>query len=93
MRMGLMGGVMARNDMQVKIDAEVFRKAKQVAFLRDITLAEYLSERLRPLVEADLVEEQGRQGFVPASGHAVGSPPPVPPLPRAPGRPKKGGGE
>lgn len=58
---------MARNDLQVKIDADVVRKAKQVALLRDVTLAEYLSELLRPLVDRDLVQEQARQGFVPAA--------------------------
>ncbi len=43
----------ARNDIAVKLDAEVAKMAKHIAIDRKITLAEYLSERLRPLVEQD----------------------------------------
>jgi hypothetical protein len=42
-----------RDDEAAKIDREVLRVARAVAALRGITLAEYLSERLRPLVLAD----------------------------------------
>jgi hypothetical protein len=45
-----------RNDAPVKIDAEVVRKGRIVAAFRGITLAEYFSERLDPLVSADLKE-------------------------------------
>lgn len=45
-----------RNDVPVKIDAEVVRKAKIVAAFKDIALAEYVSELLRPLVEEHLKE-------------------------------------
>jgi hypothetical protein len=44
----------ARNDVNVKIDSEVIKDAKMVAAARDITMAEYLSELLRPLVQRDL---------------------------------------
>jgi hypothetical protein len=43
----------ARNDISVKLDAQVTRKAKLVATNRGITLAEYLSELLKPLVARD----------------------------------------
>jgi ATP-dependent Clp protease adapter protein ClpS len=42
-----------RTDATVKIDVEVLRKAKVVAAIRDVTLAEYLTEVLRPIVEKD----------------------------------------
>jgi hypothetical protein len=42
-----------RNDVNVKMDAEVARKCKIVASLRGISAAEYLSERMRPLVQKD----------------------------------------
>lgn len=42
-----------RNDVPAKVDAEVIRIAKTVAAFRGLTLAEYLSERLRPLVNED----------------------------------------
>lgn len=51
----------ARKDVTVKIDADVVAEAKMVAASQDITLAEYLSERLRPLVKADLVSEYARR--------------------------------
>ncbi len=44
---------MARNDLTVKIDAELIKKAKYVVIERDTTLAEYLSELLRPAIERD----------------------------------------
>jgi hypothetical protein len=49
-----------RNDAAVKIDADVVRKAKTVASSRDIPLAEYLSELLRPLVDRDLKDHARR---------------------------------
>ena len=45
--------VARRNDVAVKIDAEVARIAKIVASYKDVSLAEYLSEALRTIVEAD----------------------------------------
>ena len=39
-----------RNDVPVKLDAEVARKAKMVAASQDKSLAEYISETLRPIV-------------------------------------------
>jgi hypothetical protein len=40
--------------MNVKVDAELVRKAKVVAAARRITLSDYVSDLLRPLVEVDL---------------------------------------
>ena len=50
-----------RNDVPVKIDAEVVRVARIVAAYEETTLAEYLSERLRPLVQKDLEKHQRRR--------------------------------
>ena len=49
-----------RNDVAVKIDAEVARQAKIVAAFKDVSLAEFLSEALRPIVEKELVEQSAR---------------------------------
>lgn len=49
-----------RNDTAVKIDAEVVRVAKIVAAYRSQSLAEYLTTRFAPLVNADLAEEQSK---------------------------------
>jgi len=46
-----------RNDTAVKIDTEVVAEAKMVAASRGLSLAEYLSEILRPIVHRDLQEE------------------------------------
>ena len=48
---------MARNDLAVKMGADVVKKAKVVALNRNITLAEYLTERIRALVDGDYAEE------------------------------------
>ena len=50
-----------RVDTAVKVDLETVRKAKIVAAFRDITLAEYLSEVLAPIVERDLSEAVAKQ--------------------------------
>lgn len=50
-----------RNDVPVKMDAEVVRIARIVAAYRGISLAEYISERLRPLADADLLRHQRQQ--------------------------------
>lgn len=42
-----------RNDRAVKVEAEIIRKAQTICAYRVITLAEYLSEILRPVVERD----------------------------------------
>lgn len=51
-----------RNDRPAKIDAEVLRMAAIVAAYRDSSVAEYLSELLRPLVARDLREHQTQGG-------------------------------
>lgn len=62
---------------QVKVDAEVVRVARIVASYREATLAEYLSELIRPLVARDLEQEQAKE-------QAKAS---------KPARPKRGGGQ
>jgi hypothetical protein len=47
---------MARNDLAVKMGADVVKMAKHIAIDRNVTLAEYLTERIRPLVEQDFEE-------------------------------------
>lgn len=44
-----------RQDLAVKIDAEIARKAKIVAAHKELSLAEYVSEVLRPVVERELL--------------------------------------
>ena len=50
----------ARNDISVKLDAQVARKAKLVATNRGITLAEYLTSIVGPIATRDLKEEMGK---------------------------------
>ena len=51
---------MARNDISVKLDAQVALKAKLVATYRGITLAEYLSSIVGPVAAKDLQSEQAK---------------------------------
>ena len=61
MSVGLRDDTMVRRkDVPVKIDAEVVRQAKIVAAYKDTSLAEYMSELLRPIVERDLREYSRR---------------------------------
>jgi hypothetical protein len=53
--------VVRRNDTAVKVDAEVISEAKMVAASRGTSLAEYISEILRPIVHHDLEEEMNRR--------------------------------
>jgi hypothetical protein len=65
------GGPMTkRNDVPVKVDAEVIRIAKIAAAYKDMSLAEYISERLRPLVAEDVEREHAKQPHMPARGKA-----------------------
>lgn len=50
---------------QVKIASEVVRDARIVAAYRETTLAEYLSELVRPLVARDLEQEQAKRSKPP----------------------------
>ena len=50
----------ARNDISVKLDAQAARKAKLVATNRGITLAEYLTSIVGPVVERDLKAEMAK---------------------------------
>lgn len=60
--LGTLGKPMVRRkDTQVKIDTEVVAEAKMVSASRNITLAEYLSEVLRPIVRRDLEIESKRR--------------------------------
>jgi hypothetical protein len=69
--------VMARNDVSVKLDAQVAKEARLVATNRGVTMAEYISEILRPIVRVHLEAEVGGL-FRPG------------PKPEPPTRPKKG---
>ncbi len=42
-----------RNDTSVKIDAEIIRKARTISAFRDISMAEYLSTILRPIIDKE----------------------------------------
>jgi len=44
-----------RERMNVKVDAEVVRKAKVVAAARHVPLSDYITDLLRSRVEADLM--------------------------------------
>jgi hypothetical protein len=44
-----------RDRMNVKVDAEVVRKAKVVAAARHVPLSDYITDLLRSRVEADLM--------------------------------------
>jgi hypothetical protein len=44
---------MPRQDLAVKVGADVIKRAKIVALDKNITLAEYLTETLRPIVDKD----------------------------------------
>lgn len=57
-----------RNDVPVKIDAEVIRVAKIAAAYKDMSLAHYLSERLRPLVSQDVEQEHAKKPHMTAKG-------------------------
>jgi hypothetical protein len=43
-----------REQMNVKVDAELVRKAKVVAAVKQVTLSDYISSLLRPRIEEDL---------------------------------------
>lgn len=48
--------VAKRNDETVRVDADVLRQARLVAASKDLSLAEYLSNALRPIVTSDYRE-------------------------------------
>jgi hypothetical protein len=50
-----------RNDVPVKMDAEVVRIAKIAAAYREQSLAEYLSERMRDIAAHDVEQEHAKQ--------------------------------
>jgi hypothetical protein len=45
-----------RNDVSVKIDAEVYRLVRTVAAWRGVAVAEYLSDIVRPAVQKDIAK-------------------------------------
>ena len=49
-----------RNDVPVKVDADVVRVAKIAAAYKGLSLAEYLSETLRPIVFRDVESEHAK---------------------------------
>jgi hypothetical protein len=50
-----------RNDVPVKIDAEVLRLARIVAAYEDLPLAELISETLRPILVKKLEQHQEKK--------------------------------
>ena len=63
-----LGCEMARVDVAVKLDARVAKEAKMVAAARGVTLAEYISEILRPIVHGHLEEETSKMLGAPKKG-------------------------
>jgi hypothetical protein len=51
-----------RDDVAVKIDARLYRKAKMIAAYHGVTLAEYLSDRLSKPVDKDYRAMQADMG-------------------------------
>jgi hypothetical protein len=51
-----------RDDLAVKIDKEVVRMARILAAIEDTTIAELMSETLRPILQKKL-DEHKRRGF------------------------------
>lgn len=49
-----------RNDVPVKMDAEVVTMAKMAAAGKGISLAEYLSESMRPIARRDMDQEHAK---------------------------------
>jgi hypothetical protein len=47
-----------RTDVPVRIDTEVVKDARLVAAYRDVSLAQYISDLIRPLVARDVDELQ-----------------------------------
>lgn len=54
-----------RNDVAVKIDADVLRMARIVAAYEDVPIAELLSEISRPILLKKLAEHQAKGDGVP----------------------------
>jgi hypothetical protein len=67
----MMGGMMdrlttgppmaKRNDVTVKMDADVVKDAKVVAALKGLSLAEYLTEVVRPVVAEEFEKELAKR--------------------------------
>jgi hypothetical protein len=53
-----------RNDVTVKMDADVAAIAKMVASSKNISLAQYLSEVVRPVAQRDLDQEYAKRSKV-----------------------------
>ncbi len=51
-----------RNDVSVKIDAEVYRKVRTVAAWRGVSVAEYLSEIVDPVATRDVAKMSKEAG-------------------------------
>jgi hypothetical protein len=49
----------SRDDISVKLDRTVAARARYVADLRGLTLAEYLTEAIRPIVDRDFDRAAG----------------------------------
>jgi hypothetical protein len=51
-----------RDDVSVKLDRTVVARARFVAELRGVTLAEYLTEAVRPVVDRDFAKAARDEG-------------------------------
>jgi len=55
-----------RNDVSTKIDADVLADARVAASFKGMNLAEYISETLRPIVQADIEDGYRRRMGAPS---------------------------
>jgi hypothetical protein len=70
-----------RNDVSVKMDAQVVEDCRIAASFRKMTLAEYLSETMREAAKRDIDEGYAQRAAAQAK-------PQAPPKPEGPRRPK-----
>lgn len=60
-----------RDDVPVKIDRAIWQRARVIAGERNLTIAEYLSEALRPIVDKDWTRTVKKfQSDISGEGHA-----------------------
>lgn len=45
-----------RNDVSVRIEADLLQKARVIAAIRDVSITQYLSDVLRPSIERDFTK-------------------------------------
>lgn len=62
-----------RNDVSVKMDADVVEECRIASAFCGMALAEYLSERMRAVAKKDIDEGYARRAAPPAAPKAKGS--------------------